>query len=377
MNLIVTGGCGFIGSHFIETMLRSYPDAHITNIDCLSYAAHPDTGRRLAQLSPYRYRFFRLDISSNDLDGVFAQIKPSAVINFAAETHVDRSIISPVEFVRTNVLGTQSILSLCRKYNVRLVHVSTDEVYGSLEPSAPTSTENAMLSPNSPYAASKASADLLVLACHRTYQQDVVITRCTNNFGPYQFPEKLLPLVIANALEDKAIPVYGDGRQVRDWIYAVDHCRAIDRVLQRGKSGEIYNISASQEEENIDVIRQVLDYLGKPLSLIQYVGDRPAHDRRYGLNATKIRSELGWTPVFEFQEALKITVNWYRSNRDWWEKIRNEDYYKYYQSNYAPKEAQQESFRQSTNALQHDDLQAHFNDVSTSPSTQRNSEVIQ
>ncbi|MBM4304105.1 MAG: dTDP-glucose 4,6-dehydratase [Deltaproteobacteria bacterium] len=338
MKLLVAGGCGFIGSHFIEYFLKTYPKAHITNLDCLTYAAHPDMPAHLARLDPNRYCFVPKDISDPMLKSWVKEFKFDAIVNFAAETHVDRSILDPDSFVRTNVMGVQNLLAVAREGgNIRFVHVSTDEVYGSLKPTDAPSVEASALDPNSPYAASKAAADLIALASSRTYKQPVLITRCTNNYGPYQFPEKLLPLLIANALENKSVPVYGDGLQVRDWIYVVDHCRGIDAVLQKGKSGEVYNISACGEAPNITVIKKVLDLLGKPHSLISFVGDRPAHDRRYGLDSTKIRTELGWKPLVSFEEGLKTTVDWYLQNVEWWKKVRGSDYQKYYQANYDQK----------------------------------------
>jgi dTDP-glucose 4,6-dehydratase len=284
-----------------------------------------------------------MDISDPSVGTLLKENKIEAIVNFAAETHVDRSILDPQAFVRTNILGTQNLLQAARAYGkIRFVHVSTDEVYGSLNPTDPTFTEKTPLDPNSPYAASKAGADLLALATQRTYQQDILITRCTNNYGPYQFPEKLLPLVIANALEDKSIPVYGDGKQVRDWIFVEDHCRGIDAVLRKGRSGEVYNISSSAEVPNIDLIKKSLSILNKPESLITYVGDRPAHDRRYGLNPQKIKDELGWAPRYSLEDGLKLTIDWYQANRSWWEKVRDKEYFKYYQANYEPKNAKTE-----------------------------------
>ncbi len=336
--LLVTGGCGFIGSHFIEHTLASHPETEVTCLDSLTYAAHPDTALRLSELAPQRYKFVRLDITSGEIGALFAANQFNAVVNFAAETHVDRSILDPSSFVRTNVLGTQNLLNAARENgNVRFVHVSTDEVYGTLGPEEPLSVESSGLSPNSPYAASKASADLMALAAERTFKQPVLITRCTNNYGPGQFPEKLLPLVIANALEDKPIPIYGDGKQVRDWIYVLDHAIGIDTVLRHGKSGEIYNISSHEERHNIDLVKSVLRLLGKPESLITYVGDRPAHDRRYALNADKIQTELGWEPSFTFEQGLKRTIDWYVNNQPWWKKARDKEYFDFYRSNYEMK----------------------------------------
>ncbi|NBT58697.1 dTDP-glucose 4,6-dehydratase [bacterium] len=338
MKVLVTGGAGFIGSHFIEFFLRQYSDSQIVNVDCLTYAAHPETPARLLKAGGGRYQFYKMDIGDPSVAQLIDAHQINAIVNFAAETHVDRSILDPQAFIKTNILGTQNLLQAARKSgNLRFVHVSTDEVYGSLEPGDPTFTELTSLDPNSPYAASKAGADLLALASQRTYQQDILITRCTNNYGPYQFPEKLLPLIIANAMEDKPIPVYGDGKQIRDWIYVEDHCRGIDAVLQKGKTGEVYNISSSFELTNLEIIKRTLKLLKKPESLITFVGDRPAHDRRYGLNPEKIKKELGWSPRFGLDEGLALTVEWYQNNWAWWQKVRDKEYYKYYQANYQPK----------------------------------------
>jgi dTDP-glucose 4,6-dehydratase len=338
MHLVVTGGCGFIGSHFIRHLLTAYPDMRVTNIDILSYAAHPDTVDYLAGLAPGRYEFLRGDICSPDLE---ERLRPRAVdgiVNFAAETHVDRSILDPMAFVKTNVLGVQNLLSIARRLgNIRFVQVSTDEVYGSLERGDSPSVEQSTLSPNSPYAASKAAADLLVLANARTYGQQALITRCSNNYGPFQFPEKLIPLVIANAIEDLPIPVYGDGKQIRDWIYVEDHCRAVAKVWEEGKVGEVYNISAHEERFNIDTVGTLLTLVGKTESLIQYVGDRPAHDRRYALDSNKIREQLGWSPEVGLSDGLARTVQWYTDNDSWWKKVRDKEYFQYYQDNYQSK----------------------------------------
>jgi len=338
MNILVTGGCGFIGSHFIKYLLGTYPDVNVVNVDAMTYAAHPDTASYLAKLAPDRYRFLRADIASPEMGPILEKNDVDAIVNFAAETHVDRSILDPDAFVRTNVNGVQNLLLWARRHgNIRFIHVSTDEVYGSLEPQDPPFTEESRLDPNSPYAASKAAADLLALACARTYGQAVVITRCTNNFGPFQYPEKLLPLLIANALEGRAIPVYGDGQQVRDWIYVVDHCRGIDLVMRNGERGQVYNISAGHERKNLELVREVLDRLNRPHSLIQFVGDRPAHDRRYGLDSSKIRRELGWSPGHTFEQGIQLTLDWYLENESWWKKVRDKEYFKYYQANYDQK----------------------------------------
>jgi dTDP-glucose 4,6-dehydratase len=337
-HILVTGGCGFIGSHFIEHTLATYPETRVTNLDVLTYAAHPDTVAYLSRLAPSRYQLIQADITSPGMGEIVERGNFDAIVNFAAESHVVRSILDPAVFVRTNVLGVQSLLDAARKKaGMRFVHVSTDEVYGTLSPADPLSIETSALDPNSPYAASKAAADLIALAAHRTHGQDVLITRCTNNYGPFQFPEKLLPLVIANALEDKPIPVYGDGRQIRDWIYVLDHARGIDTVLRTGRVGQVYNISACEERQNIDVIRQVLGILGKPESLMKHVGDRPAHDRRYALDASKIRRELGWEPSLSFEQGLRKTIAWYLENETWWKKVRGEAYFEFYKANYQTK----------------------------------------
>jgi dTDP-glucose 4,6-dehydratase len=338
MHLLVTGGCGFIGSHFIRHILETYPTAKVTNVDTLSYAAHPDTSEYLSELAPARYEFIRQDICAAEMEDIVAARPITAIVNFAAETHVDRSILDPGAFVRANIVGTQNLLVIARRRgDIRFVHVSTDEVYGTLTPEQGPFTESSNLDPNSPYAASKASADLLVLASARTYHQQAVITRCSNNYGPFQFPEKLIPLVIANAIEGQPIPVYGDGKQVRDWIYVEDHCRGIARVLEEGKAGEVYNISAHEERPNIELVQSLLDLLGRPHSLIQYVGDRPAHDRRYALDSSKIRAELGWMPQVSFKEGMNRTVQWYKQNEAWWKKVRDKDYFNFYKANYQSK----------------------------------------
>lgn len=346
MNLLVTGGCGFIGSHFIELQLKTYSDVTVFNVDSLTYAAHPDTPEYLKKIAPDRYKFFQVDINSPEIAQLLKTHEIDTVVNFAAESHVDRSILDPVAFVKTNTVGVQNLLQAVRANgSIRFVQVSTDEVYGSLKPTDPQFTEQSPLSPNSPYAASKASADLLIYASYKTFGQDVVTTRCTNNYGPFQFPEKLIPLLIANALEDKAIPVYGDGMQVRDWIYVEDHARGIDAVMRKGKRGEVYNISSHEERANIDLVKSILGMLKKPESLITYVGDRPGHDRRYGLSANKIQTELGWKPKYSFAEGMKKTVDWYLANPEWWKKVRNQDFYQFYQKNYDGKMQKKEQGR--------------------------------
>jgi dTDP-glucose 4,6-dehydratase len=338
MQIIVTGGAGFIGSHFIRYTLAKYPDLRIINVDSLTYAAHPDTAKSLEQIAPGRYQFLHEDITSPKVADLIRSTPVDAVVNFAAETHVDRSILEPAIFVMTNIKGVENLLNAARKKGgVRFVQVSTDEVYGSLSPTDPKTIETCQLSPNSPYAASKASADLLVLANNKTYAQDVVVTRCTNNYGPYQFPEKFLPLMIANALEGLPIPIYGDGQQVRDWIYVEDHCEAIDLCLRKGVSGEIYNIASDGEKKNVDVAKLVLKKMGKPETLLKTVGDRPGHDRRYGLDATKIMKDLGWKPATTFEAGLEKTIEWYKKNEPWWRKLRGKEFYDYYSANYDVK----------------------------------------
>jgi dTDP-glucose 4,6-dehydratase len=334
MKLLVTGGCGFIGSNFILYMLESYPDVQIVNLDLLTYAGNLEN---LQDARPYgeRHRFVRGDISDHQLvDSLIAE-GFDAVINFAAESHVDRSIIDASAFVRTNVLGTQVLLDSCRACKVpRFVQISTDEVYGSLGDQG-AFTEETQLAPNSPYSASKAAADLLVRAYHRTYAMDVVITRCSNNYGPYQFPEKLIPLMITNALADKELPVYGDGLHVRDWIHVKDHCRAIDVVLRKGRSGEIYNIGSMSEYPNVEIVRHILKRLDKPESLMRFVKDRPGHDRRYAMDPSKIRRKLGWEPLITHEQGLDQTIMWYIEHEEWWKRIKSGEYLSYYEKWYG------------------------------------------
>jgi dTDP-glucose 4,6-dehydratase len=333
MKVLVTGGAGFIGSNFVRAYLRAHPDAEVVDFDRLTYAGNLENLRDF-ETDP-RYRFVRGDIA--DERAVAAAMRGvDAVVNFAAESHVDRSIHDPREFIRTNVLGTQVLLTAARDAEVsRFVQVSTDEVYGSLGPTG-LFTEDSPLAPNSPYSASKAAADLLVRAAFHTYRSPVIVTRCSNNYGPYQFPEKLIPLMIANALEDKPLPVYGDGRNVRDWIYVADHCEAIDAVLDRARPGEVYNVGASNEWANIDIVKRILKELGKPESLVTFVKDRPGHDRRYAIDSSKIQRELGWKPRHSFDEGLRLTVRWYLEHREWWQRIRTGEYLDYYRRQYGP-----------------------------------------
>jgi len=334
MKLLVTGGCGFIGSNFIMYMLETYPDVSIVNLDLLTYAGNLEN---LQDAIPYRsrHKFVKGDIADVELVQSLVGEKPDAVINFAAESHVDRSIMDSAAFVRTNIVGTQVILDACRDNSVRLVQISTDEVYGSLKPREKGFAEKRNLAPNSPYAASKAAADLLVRAYHKTYRLDAVITRCSNNYGPYKFPEKLIPLMITNAVQGLKLPVYGDGRNVRDWIHVIDHCRAIDMVLRKGPAGEVYNIGANSELPNIEIVRYILNKLGKPESLICCVEDRPGHDRRYAMDSSKLCRELGWCPTISFECGMDQTICWYIEHEAWWRRVRSGEYLTYYQKWYG------------------------------------------
>ncbi len=332
--LFVTGGAGFIGSAFVRLVLAELPACQITNYDALTYAGNPDN---VEGLDEKRHQLVQGDVA--DRDAVLAALDrgTDAVINFAAESHVDRSILSADEFLRTNVLGTQVLLDVSRERNVRrFVQVSTDEVMGSL-PEAENSyfTEDSPFAPNSPYAASKAAAEHLVRAAHHTFGIDTVITRCGNNYGPRQFPEKFLPLALSNALNDEPIPIYGDGRNVRDWIYVKDHCRAILLALQRGTSGAVYNIGARNERRNIEVAKSLLKVLGKPLSLISFVKDRLGHDRRYAIDPSRAEAELGWSPRETWESGLRKTVTWYRENSKWIERARSGAYREYYRQQYG------------------------------------------
>ncbi len=320
MRILVTGGAGFIGSNYIHFLLENQPDDRVVNLDNLTYAGNPANLARWEGNS--RYAFVRGDIAEpDDVERAFA-LGIDAVVNFAAESHVDRSITDPGAFVRTNVLGTQVLLDAARHRKVsRYVQVSTDEVYGSLGPTG-LFRETTPLAPSSPYSASKTSADLLVRAYFHTYGMPVLVTRCSNNYGPYQFPEKLIPLFITNALNDRPVPLYGDGQNVRDWLYVEDHCRAIDRVLRKGKEGEVYNIGGNSERRNREIAELLLDLLGKPHALIRKVTDRPGHDLRYAIDASKIRADLGWEPAHTFETGIRRTVDWYKANEAWWRPLR-------------------------------------------------------
>jgi len=336
MNVLVTGGCGFIGTNLVRMILTEHPDLSVINLDLLTYAGNLENTAGLEEAYPGRYQFIRGDIAEADfIKTVFERHKIDLVLNLAAESHVDRSIEAAGVFLRTNIMGVQVLLDASLKYRVgRFLQVSTDEVYGSLGQDG-RFTEDLPMKPNSPYSASKASADLLIRAYIKTYKLDAVITRCSNNYGPYQFPEKLIPLMIANALEDKELPVYGDGKNVRDWIHVKDHCRGILTVASRGATGEAYNMGGNAEWENIAIVKTILGAMHKPETLIKYVKDRPGHDFRYAMDYSKIERELGWRPSVTFEEGLQSTIDWYLANRPWWERIRTGAYLEYYERMYA------------------------------------------
>ena len=333
MNILITGGCGFIGSNLVRHLRAERPDWTVVNLDLLTYAGNLEN---LADLEADRQHVFvRGAIEDRSLvESLLEQHRIDGVLHLAAESHVDRSILGPELFVRTNVLGTQILLEACHRKKIsRFVMVSTDEVYGSLGPTG-AFTETSPLQPSSPYSASKAAADLLALAFHHTFKLDVVVTRCSNNYGPYQFPEKLIPLMVVNALHDEALPVYGDGRNVRDWLHVEDHCRALLAVLERGRAGEVYNIGGGVEQTNLDLVKMLLGTLGKPESLIRFVQDRPGHDRRYAIDPGKIRRELGWTPQRTFEQGLEATVRWYVDHPEWWKHVKSGAYRQYYETQY-------------------------------------------
>ncbi|MEK4190906.1 MULTISPECIES: dTDP-glucose 4,6-dehydratase [Paenibacillus] len=333
MKLLVTGGAGFIGSNFVLYMLQQHPDYEIVNVDALTYAGNLENLKAIEN-NP-NYTFVKADITDVTLMDELISQGVDVVVNFAAESHVDRSILEPEVFVKTNVLGTQVLLDAAKKYSItKFVQVSTDEVYGSLGATG-LFTEETPLAPNSPYSASKAGGDLLVRAYHETFGLPVNITRCSNNYGPYQFPEKLIPLMISRALADQALPVYGDGMNIRDWLYVEDHCSAIDLVIHKGVNGEVYNIGGNNERTNVHIVNTVLQELGKPDSLITYVQDRPGHDRRYGIDPTKIMNELGWKPKHTFETGIKETIQWYLNNREWWTRIQSGEYQKYAEQQYG------------------------------------------
>jgi len=335
MRLLVTGGCGFIGSNFIRYYLKNYPEVSIINVDKLTYAGNLENLSDLSHSS--RYHFIRGDIADATRMEELIRKGGDAIVNFAAESHVDRSIEDPGAFMRTNIFGTFALLEAVRKVShaqkIRFLHISTDEVYGSLGETG-AFTEETPLAPNSPYSASKTAADMMVRAYYHTYGLPTVITRSSNNYGPYQLPEKLIPLMVSNAMEDKELPMYGDGLNVRDWIYVEDHCRALDKVLREGKPGEVYNIGGQSERTNLHVAKTILDRLGKPHSLIRFVADRPGHDRRYAIDFSKIKRALEWTPAVSFEEGINQTIEWYQTHREWWKKIKAGEYLDYYKRMY-------------------------------------------
>ena len=336
MKILVTGGAGFIGSNFVYYELDNYPNDEVICLDKLTYAGNLET-LEIAMKNP-KFKFVKGDIADRAfVDELFASEKPDVVVNFAAESHVDRSIENPEIFLQTNVIGTSVLMDACRKYgNIRYHQVSTDEVYGDLPLDRPDLffTETTPLHTSSPYSASKASADLLVQAYYRTYKLPVTISRCSNNYGPYHFPEKLIPLMIANALNDKKLPVYGKGENVRDWLYVEDHCSAIDLIIRKGKIGEVYNIGGHNERTNLEVVKTIIKELGKSEDLIEFVTDRPGHDRRYAIDPTKIHNELGWLPATKFDDGIKKTIDWYLTHKSWWEKIVSGEYKDYYDKMY-------------------------------------------
>lgn len=336
MKIIVTGGAGFIGGNFIHYMFNKYNDYKIICLDALTYAGNLET------LEPVKnnpnFKFYKADIADRTaVYEIFEKEKPDIVVNFAAESHVDRSIDNPSIFLQTNVIGTGVLMDACKKYGITRYHqVSTDEVYGDLPLDRPDLffTETTPLHTSSPYSASKASADLLVQAYHRTFKLPVTISRCSNNYGPYHFPEKLIPLMIANALADKELPVYGKGENIRDWLYVEDHCSAIDLIIHKGRVGQVYNIGGHNEKTNLEVVKIILKELGKSEDLIKYVTDRPGHDMRYAIDPAKIHNELGWLPATKFEDGIKKTIKWYLENTDWWQHIINGEYKDYYEKHY-------------------------------------------
>lgn len=337
MTVIVTGGAGFIGSNFIFYQLQNHPQDRIICFDKLTYAGNLETLKDV--MDNPNFRFLKGDIADREaVEKLFEEEKPDIVVNFAAESHVDRSIVDPGIFLKTNILGTQVLMDACRKYGIKRYHqVSTDEVYGDLPLDRPDLffTEETPIHTSSPYSSSKAGADLLVLSYYRTFGLPVSISRCSNNYGPYHFPEKLIPLIISRALADEPLPVYGKGENVRDWLYVEDHCAAIDLVMRKGRVGEVYNIGGHNERSNLDVVKTILKQLDKPESLITFVTDRPGHDMRYAIDPAKIHRELGWLPKTDFDTGIKKTVDWYLNNKEWWQNIISGDYQNYYKKMYS------------------------------------------
>ena len=339
MKILVTGGAGFIGGNFIHYMVNKYPEDMIVNLDLLTYAGNLETLKPVEDKP--NYKFYKGDIADRAfVYDLFEKEKFDVVINFAAESHVDRSITNPEIFVQTNVLGTTTLLDACNKYGIKRYHqVSTDEVYGDLPLDRPDLffTEETPLHTSSPYSSSKASADLFVLAYYRTFGLPVTVSRCSNNYGPYQFPEKLIPLMISRALDDKSLPVYGEGLNVRDWLHVYDHCVAIDLIVRNGRVGEVYNIGGHNERTNMEVVQTILKALGKPESLIEHVEDRKGHDRRYAIDPTKMETELGWKPVYTFDTGIPQTIQWYLDNKEWWQNILSGEYQNYFETMYGDK----------------------------------------
>ncbi|REJ11697.1 MAG: dTDP-glucose 4,6-dehydratase [Bacillaceae bacterium] len=336
MNLLVTGGAGFIGSNFVRYMLEKYPTYKVVNYDLLTYAGNLENLKDVENHP--NYTFVKGDINNRELvDYLVKTHEIDVIVNFAAESHVDRSITDPDIFVKTNVLGTQALLDVAKDNNIKkYVQISTDEVYGTLGETG-YFTEETPLAPNSPYSASKAGGDLLVRAYHETYGLNVNITRCSNNYGPYHFPEKLIPLMITNALEGKELPIYGDGQNIRDWLHVKDHCAAIDLVIHKGRPGEVYNIGGHNERTNNEIVHLIVEKLGVSKDLIKYVADRPGHDRRYAIDPTKIMTELGWKPQYTFEKGIVETIQWYIDNQEWWKNIKSGEYMNYYQKQYGDK----------------------------------------
>lgn len=337
MKILVTGGAGFIGGNFVHYMVNKYPNYEIVNLDALTYAGNLETLKDVENKD--NYKFVKGDIADRDfIFDLFEKEKFDIVVNFAAESHVDRSLETPDIFVRTNILGTQVLLDASRKYEVKRYHqVSTDEVYGDLPLDRLDLffTEETPLNPSSPYSASKASADFLVHAYSRTFGMNTTISRCSNNYGPYHFPEKLIPLMISRALNNESLPVYGDGKNVRDWLHVEDHCSAIDLIIHKGKSGEVYNVGGHNERTNLEVVKTILKVLDKPESLITYVKDRPGHDLRYAIDPKKLESELGWKPKYNFDTGIEMTIRWYLDNKDWWQNIISGEYKDYFDKVYG------------------------------------------
>ncbi|BCC61871.1 TPA: dTDP-glucose 4,6-dehydratase [Bacillus cereus] len=334
MKILVTGGAGFIGSNFVNYMVKKYPAYNVVNLDALTYAGNLENLKAIEDAP--NYKFVKGDIADRQfINQLFEEEGFDYVLNFAAESHVDRSITNPDIFIQTNIQGTQILLDAAKNAKIKkYLQVSTDEVYGTLGDTG-YFTEETPLASNSPYSSSKAGADLLVRAYHETFGLPVNITRCSNNYGPFHFPEKLIPLMIINALNNKQLPVYGDGLNVRDWLHVEDHCQAIDLVLHKGKNGEVYNVGGNNERTNIEIVKTILKALDKPESLIQYVTDRPGHDRRYAIDATKLREELGWSPKYNFDTGIKQTINWYLENQDWWNNIISGEYQEYFDNQYG------------------------------------------